>query len=67
MSDYDGALAAIVIVVAIIGAVSAILAAWMVSGFICNTFGWRAYDSLAQLYTFMCMICLGGISVIRRG
>ncbi len=66
MSNNEGFLLAIILVVSVLIVVGILWCMWLVSGFICGTFGWFTYDSWAQLYTFIVMIACCGVGVSRK-
>lgn len=66
MSEYEGATLAIILILIVCIAIFIIYAMWMVAGFICSTFGWKDYDSLAQFFTFIVITVLCGAKVSTK-
>jgi len=60
VSDYDGALAAILLVLGIVAVIAVVWCVWIVSVLICTTLGWIALDSNAVVAVAVVICALIG-------
>jgi len=66
MGNYDGAVAAIILILAILYVIFAGFTIWVVSGFICNTLEWNKINDYAQLFVTAFIIILYSGATFRK-
>lgn len=64
MGDFDGAIAAILLVCAVLGIILMALAFWFVAGYVCVTLDWMKYD-YAQIWVYVVMLVMAS-TVVRK-